>query len=335
MSQTKPTLCPCCDTSDHVETHHRKETIPVRGEPIEVPAEFFRCSACDCEFEPMDTDRDPLDSAYRIYRERHGLLQPEEIRAIRDRYGLTQKELSGLLGWGSVTLSRYETGALQDEAHNTALELVRDEKAFLSLLKKRGSLLRPEKLDALLQNLSALTERQCPLPDCLTDAAGSRKRDIYSGFQDLDLCKVYGMIRFFCTEGCFKTKLNKLLFYADFLHFSMHARSLSGLRYAHADHGPVPDKWELYFAGVQHEQTVRAVEHIIGDYVGELFFSDGADFSLFSEPEIRTLIRIKDFFAGWSAKRIRDYSHEERGWQETKSGELISYEFAEALRLSH
>jgi putative zinc finger/helix-turn-helix YgiT family protein len=334
MSENKPARCPCCDTADHVKVLHRKETIPVRGEPIEVDVEFLRCSACDCEFEPMDSERDPLETAYRIYRERHGLLQPEEIRAIREQYGLTQKEMSGVLGWGSVTLSRYETGALQNEAHNTALELVRDEKTFLALLKKRGTVIRPEKLNALVRDLTARTEHHCALPDCLIETVGTYEPNILSGFKTLDLSKVYGMIRYFCTDGCFKTKLNKLLFYADFLHFNEHARSLSGLRYAHADHGPVPDNWDLYLAGVQHEQTVRAVEHIIGDYVGELFVSDRADFSLFTEPEIRTLMQVKDFFAGWSAKRIRDYSHEERGWQETQSGELISYDFAEALRLS-
>jgi putative zinc finger/helix-turn-helix YgiT family protein len=333
MSENKSVGCPCCNTPDHVTVLHRKETIPVRGESIEVDVEFLRCSACDCEFEPMEGERDPLDTAYRIYRERHGLLQPEAIRAIREGYGLTQKEMSGVLGWGSVTLSRYETGALQDEAHNTALELVRDERAFLGLLKKRGTVIRSEKLNALVRDLTARTEHHCALPDFLIGTVGTYKPDVYSGFTALDLGKVYAMIRYFCTDGCFKTKLNKLLFYADFVHFREHARPISGLRYAHADHGPVPDDWELYFAGVQHEHALRAVEHIVGDYVGELFVSDGTDFSAFTEPEIRTLIRIKDYFAGWTAKRIRDYSHEERGWQETQSGELISYEFAESLRL--
>jgi len=44
------------------------------------------------------------------------MLSPYEIRELRKRYGLTQKELSLLLGWGSVTMSRYENGALQDVA---------------------------------------------------------------------------------------------------------------------------------------------------------------------------------------------------------------------------
>ena len=35
------------------------------------------------------------------------MLSPYEIRELRKRYGLTQKELSLLLGWGSVTMSRY------------------------------------------------------------------------------------------------------------------------------------------------------------------------------------------------------------------------------------
>ena len=51
------------------------------------------------------------------------MLQPEDIREFRRRQGLSQKELSDPLGWGAVTLSRYENDALQSEAHERALRL--------------------------------------------------------------------------------------------------------------------------------------------------------------------------------------------------------------------
>ena len=334
MSQEKRITCPCCDTDEKVKKVQKREIVPVRGEDIEVEAAFYICEACGCDFEPMDMEHDPLDAAYRVYRDLHGLLQPEEIRGIRNRYGLTQKEMSSLLGWGSVTLSRYENGALQDEAHNTTLELIRDEKAFLNLLKKRPHAVSRQKRDRLLAELSPLAEHRCTLPECLTEAVASYPPDIFSGFTSLDLDKVYGAIRTFCTEGCFKTKLNKLLFYADFLHFRSHARSITGLRYAHADHGPVPDDWDVYLAAMQHDKAVRAVEHLVGEYVGEMYYADQTDFAAFAEPEIRTLLMVKDRFATWSAKRIRDYSHQEKAWQETQSGELISYAYAEELQVS-
>jgi putative zinc finger/helix-turn-helix YgiT family protein len=40
-----------------------------------------------------------------------GLLSPAEIRKERERFGLTQKQLAGLLRISEFTLSRWETGA--------------------------------------------------------------------------------------------------------------------------------------------------------------------------------------------------------------------------------
>ncbi|MDZ7841653.1 MAG: type II toxin-antitoxin system MqsA family antitoxin [Gammaproteobacteria bacterium] len=107
--------------------------VEVRGEPVEVAAEFFKCTECGAEFENT-RGRDSLALAYREYRRRHDMLQPEQIRNWRKRYGLTQKELSRLLGWGDVTLSRYETGALQVAAHEKILRLAMEPHNLITLI---------------------------------------------------------------------------------------------------------------------------------------------------------------------------------------------------------
>ena len=60
---------------------------------------------------------------------------PPEIKAFRKRYGLTQGELSKLLGWGPVTLSRYENGALQDEVHDKMLRLAMNPENLMRLVE--------------------------------------------------------------------------------------------------------------------------------------------------------------------------------------------------------
>jgi hypothetical protein len=42
----------------------------------------------------------------------------------------------------------------------------------------------------------------------------------------------------------------KLLFYADFLHFKLNEVSITGARYAHAPHGPVPDQFETWLTAL-------------------------------------------------------------------------------------
>src|SRR3990167_669258 len=134
-------ICPNCEKETEIELVKTKEEIQVRGEIIEVEVEYYKCLGCGEEFDDPRSNDDPLDKAYREYRRRHGMLQPEEIRVFRKRYGLTQNELSSLLGWGGATLSRYENGALQDEAHERVLRLAMEPHNLLKLMEKtEGSL---------------------------------------------------------------------------------------------------------------------------------------------------------------------------------------------------
>ena len=65
---------------------------------------------------------------------------------------------------------------------------------------------------------------------------------------NLGLAKLFNAILFFCKGRVLKTKLNKLLFYADFKHFKEYAVSITGARYARIPFGPAPDKYAFYFA---------------------------------------------------------------------------------------
>lgn len=63
--------------------------------------------------------------AFAIYRQRHGLLQPEEIRRIREKYGLSQVAFAKVLGLGNKTVARYENGSIADMAQNNLIELMK------------------------------------------------------------------------------------------------------------------------------------------------------------------------------------------------------------------
>ena len=52
--------------------------------------------------------------------------------------------------------------------------------------------------------------------------------DEFSGYRRLDLDKFFNVVLYFCKDGDFKTKINKLLFYADFLHFKQYTVLLPG-----------------------------------------------------------------------------------------------------------
>ncbi len=63
----------------------------------------------------------------RPRRRKHGLLSADELRAIRERFGLTQAELARLLRLGANTVSRWESGRnVQTAAMDMLLRLIRD-----------------------------------------------------------------------------------------------------------------------------------------------------------------------------------------------------------------
>ncbi|MDK2971623.1 MAG: hypothetical protein PWP23_1378 [Candidatus Sumerlaeota bacterium] len=127
--------CSNCDHSGEFDVVIRPTTIKFRGESYHVTEEFVVCSHCKSEFDSFKIKTDPLVQVFRKYREKHGLLHSEEIRAIRELYGITQKELAAILGFGPITISRYENGSLQDKAHDTLLRLIQDPRNLLQLLK--------------------------------------------------------------------------------------------------------------------------------------------------------------------------------------------------------
>jgi putative zinc finger/helix-turn-helix YgiT family protein len=328
-------ICPACEKETDVELIRTKESIKVQAEPIEIDVEYLKCSSCGEKFENPESDQDPLDEAFREYRRRHGMIQPEEIKTFRKRYGLTQRELNTLLGWGGATLSRYENGALQDETHEKILRLIMDPGNLQKMIDRTPNALSDEKRRHLIKELQAEAEDAYTLERIYEERFGNYEVDEYSGYRKLDLDKLFNAILFFSKEGVLKTKLNKLLFYADFKHFKEYAVSITGARYARVPFGPAPDKFAHYFATLADYGQIHIEEVVFTDeIVGEKFITEKKpELSVFSDSELKIMLMVKEFFNEYSSKKITDFSHEEKGFKETLNGKLISYAFAEELQI--
>lgn len=89
----------CEECGREVETKiiTKKESYNVCGETIEVNAQVLVCSDCGEEFFCEELDNETLITAYSEYRRRHKLLLPEEIKKIREQYGLSQRTFAKLL----------------------------------------------------------------------------------------------------------------------------------------------------------------------------------------------------------------------------------------------
>ena len=83
---------------------------------------------------------------------------PAEIVALREKYGLSQKNLALLLGLGEITVHRYEGGALAEVAPSKLLRLMNNPANMRQMLNESGDVLSAKlraKLQARLAELGA------------------------------------------------------------------------------------------------------------------------------------------------------------------------------------
>ena len=108
----RKSFCSTCGDFVFSSIQNTTETFNVRGFDITITSPARICENCGAIIFDAVLDDEKLKLVYRAYRELKGLLQPEEIRAIRERRNLTQEEFSKLLGFN---VARYENGSLQSE----------------------------------------------------------------------------------------------------------------------------------------------------------------------------------------------------------------------------
>ncbi len=329
-------ICPICEKETDVRKANREELYNIRGEEILIFEEFFICSECNEEFDDPKSTNNPIETAYREYRKRKSMTQPEEIRSFRKRFNLTQKELSSLLGWGGATLSRYENGALQDDSHERMMKLIiRDPSNLLTLIEQSPNMISLKKKDTLLSRIDTYKDEPLSMIECFRSICSEYKPDIHSGFKSLDIEKLLSCILYFCKDGTLKTKINKLLFYADFKFFKENSNSITGLRYSKFQYGPVPENYDYFFAFlINDEQAIYVEEVQYSNCTGEIYHScKEPDLTLFSKSELETMQKIKNHFSQFNATQISDFSHNERAYIETPDRVFISYDYANNLSL--
>ncbi len=328
-------VCPNCAKITEVRFIKGVEELNIRGETIPVEVEYYQCEECGEDFEIPRPDYDPLDIAYREYRRRKGMLQPEQIKEFRLELGLTQKEMSQVLGIGIASLNRYENGALQSEAQDRLIQTLMQPENLIQFLESHPDLLSAQTRQRVFAALQGNDDAAAILLKEVIETFGSYPPTIMSGYKRLDPDKFFETIKLLCyPDGVVKTKLNKLLFYVDFKHFKEHAVSITGMRYAHATHGPIPHKYETWLAALSEWRgEIVLDEQVIGGYNGEVYLSDKPDLSLFEPSEIECIMLIKAKFRDYTAKDIKEYSHKEKGYSATRNGELISYAHAAELSI--
>lgn len=148
--------CPICDGSMNLVRQRRPVAVGARS--AEVEDEFLRCSECGEElYLPGQMDAAQMRASAAI-REAEGLLQPDEIRALRQSLGLSQTALERLIGAGPKTVVRWEKGTVfQQATADTLLRLLRADHRIAGVLgRMKGVAVREQHGEHPLEGLPPL-----------------------------------------------------------------------------------------------------------------------------------------------------------------------------------
>lgn len=126
-----------------------------------------------------------------------------------------------------------------------------------------------------------------------------------------------------------KTKLMKLLYYADFGYFASHDRSITGARYRKYPRGPVADDALKVLGDLVRTRLVTSVEVPVPPYTQYSYEINGTFTAVaLDADELDHLDRVWKKWAHQSTSAIVSASHDEVPWRSVSLYEEIPYHTA-------
>ncbi|HYG37242.1 MAG TPA: type II TA system antitoxin MqsA family protein [Cytophagales bacterium] len=313
-----------------------RRLMDFRKETFEIVFHYYKCEDSEEQFTTTALDEVNMNQVYNQYRDKFNIPFPDEIIKIREKYGLSAAKMSEILGFGVNSYRQYEAGEMPSTANAKLIQMVNDPKKFIDMVELCGTL--DEKLKSkYIQKAQLLAEekkRNIFNLNFKEYLLGNHLADIYSGYRNPNFEKFTEMVVYFSEKiAPFKTKINKLLFYADFLMFKQSCFSISGIRYKAIEMGPVPHNFQSIFEYLANkgEIDIYTTEFPQG-YTGEQFRArKDRPFNpeLFTANELAVLDKVATVFKATSTNNIIELSHLEEAWKKNeKDKSVISYEYA-------
>lgn len=124
------------------------------------------------------------------------------------------------------------------------------------------------------------------------------------------------------------TKLNKILYYSDFLAFGQLGHPITEATYQRLDHGPVPLPLLTVKQELEREQAAEVIAvPRFNRTQKRLIPKRRARLDAFSADEIALVDEVIDALRGYNAVAVSELSHLEKSWQLVDDREEIPYEF--------
>lgn len=295
----------------------RKTQVDVKGSLIEYD-EYYLVDENGEEIFDRNIEIENDQRLYDIYKKQNNLLTNTEIKKIRQKYELTQKEYALVIGVGEITVHRFEKGSIQTEAVDSIMRLSNDpdNMSFL-LLQNRKNI--GEKLYNTL--LDKIKELQILKRHAIVDINKFDLRvlkfeeesaiDVAKNVINIYNSKVDELVRNYdiTPEYITNLKLQKLLYFVQALCLMIFGKKAFSEKILAWPYGPVIN--EVY----QKYKPNRANEIVSEKFIKNI-----------SSGLYKVIEEVVTCYGSIEANKLIDFTHEEEPWKNAEINSEIDIE---------
>jgi putative zinc finger/helix-turn-helix YgiT family protein len=308
----------------------QKNTVEeFRNENFDVLHFYYECEKTKKQFVTTEAGDLNMNQIYYQYRERKGILSPEQIKKLRENYGLSSSKMSRLLGFGPNTYTNYEKGEIPTEANAEIIKIAQEPDDLLKhFLTSKDYLFSKKQFDNLISKLKTIKEQKDSFQNWFKDIKGLWDAysvpNSYTGYRASYFRKFTNMVIYFANKEndfnrSYASRINKLLFYSDYLNFRNTYNSISGCNYHANTFGTVPIRADISYFLMELFNYIKK-EPVYIDNQGEIKSKivpiKEFEENLFTKSEIEIMDYVFKTFKKFTTKELIDINHEEDAWKE-------------------
>ena len=332
--------CPYCKKEVEYRIQKR-ELKEFRGIEVNTFENVAICNKCNQDLYVNEIEDENNERIYQIYREKANIIKPEDIIKLREKYDISQRELTSILGLGKMTINRYERGGLPTKSQSDYIKLlIENDDKFIEKVEEayENNNINDKTYNKIISKEVKKEISKNEIQDNLRrylKSVLSRKPDIYNGYKTLDLEKIENIISYIASKvkNLTITSLNKYLWYIDMLSFNKRTVAITGLTYQNQKFGPtiVYKKYDE-ISLLDDKYTREDIETENGNTT-KILSNNNFNLDKISSSEKEIIDTIIKLLKNKNVTDISEISHREDGWKKTKRFEQISFEYAMNLKL--
>ena len=332
--------CPYCrkDVEYKVEKRDIKE---FKGVKINTFENVGTCIECNNDLYINSLERENNERIYNVYKEKSNIITGKDIIDFRNKYNISQRELTSILGFGKMTINRYERGDIPTKSQSDYLKLlIENEDKFIEKVKDAYSkeLITKKTYLKVVNDIVKNDDFELKMQDIFRryiKESLNRKPDIYNGYKVFDLEKLENIISYIASKvkNLTVTSINKYLWYIDMYSFKQRTVSITGLTYQNQKFGPTILDQKYNEITVLNDKYKREDIEIDNGTMTKIVSNKNYDLSEIENDEKEIIDFVIKLLKDKKVTEISEMSHNEIAWKKTKRLERISYEYAMKLNI--